>query len=77
MDLGLILGLSLGIGIPVSLLIGAVLGYYFAMKYFKKQLKSNPPITEEQIRSMYKQMGRTPTEKQVKQIMSTFKKNTK
>lgn len=47
------------------------------MKYFKKQLKDNPPITESQIRAMYQQMGRKPTEKQVKQIMATFKKNAK
>ncbi len=77
MDIGLVLGLSLGIGIPVAIIIGMVIGYYLAMKYFKKQLNDNPPITEEQIRSMYKQMGRTPTEKQVKQIMGTFKKNNK
>lgn len=77
MNLDLILGLSLGLGIPIALLVGAAIGYYLAMKHFKKQLKSNPPITEDQIRAMYKQMGRTPTEKQVKQIMATFKKNTK
>ena len=76
-DLGLVLGLSLGLGIPIALLIGAALGYFFAGKYFKKQLKENPPITESQIRSMYQQMGRKPTEKQVKQIMATFKKNNK
>lgn len=77
MDLGLILGLSLGLGIPVALIGGAVLGYFLAMKYFKKQMKDNPPITEQQIRIMYQQMGRKPTEKQIKQIMSTFKKNSK
>lgn len=77
MDLGLILGLSLGLGIPVSLIVGAVLGYYISMKYFKKQLKNNPPITEQQIRMMYQQMGRKPSETQIKQIMATFKKNQK
>lgn len=77
MDIGAVIGLCLGLGIPLSLIAGAIAGYYFAMKYFKKQLKSNPPITEDQIRAMYKQMGRTPTEKQIKQIMSTFKKSTK
>lgn len=76
MGAGAIAGLAIGVGI-LCLLIGAALGYWFAMKTFKKQLKENPPITESQIRSMYKQMGRTPNEKQVKQIMETFKKNTK
>lgn len=69
--------LSLSIGIPVAVILGALLGYYLAMKYFKKQMRDNPPITEAQIRSMYQQMGRKPTEKQIKQIMATFKKNTK
>lgn len=75
--MGTVIGLCLGLGIPLSLLIGAALGYYLATKKIKKELKENPPITEDQIRTMYKQMGRTPTEKQVKQIMSTFKKQTK
>ncbi|MBD5446068.1 MAG: YneF family protein [Mycoplasma sp.] len=76
MDWDLVLGLSLGLCIPAALVIGGILGYYFAMKYFKKQMKENPPITEAQIRMMYQQMGRKPTEKQIKQIMTTFKKNT-
>lgn len=72
----LILGLSLGLGIPFALIIGGIIGYYVAMRYFKKQLKDNPPISEAQIRMMYQQMGRKPTEKQIKQIMETFKKQT-
>lgn len=74
MDIGLIIGLSLGLGIPISLIAGALLGYYLSMKYFKKQLRDNPPITEQQIKMMYQQMGRKPTEKQIKQIMANFKK---
>lgn len=73
----LALGIGLGIGLPLALIVGAIIGYFVAMKYFKKQLKENPPITEAQIRAMYQQMGRKPTEKQVKQIMATFKKNAK
>lgn len=75
--LGLALGLGLGLGIPIALVIGGFLGYWLASKTFKKQLKENPPITEKQIRMMYKQMGRTPTETQVKQIMKSFQKNAK
>lgn len=75
--LGLALGLSLGLGVPIALVIGLIIGYTLSRKYFKKQLKENPPITEVQIRMMYQQMGRKPTEKQVKQIMANFKKNTK
>ncbi|WPL39497.1 YneF family protein [Malacoplasma iowae] len=75
--LGLALGLSLGLGVPIALVAGLIIGYTLSRKYFKKQLKENPPITEAQIRMMYQQMGRKPTEKQVKQIMANFKKNTK
>ncbi len=75
--LGLALGLGLGLGIPFALVIGGIIGYMVATKYFKKQLKDNPPITEKQIRMMYQQMGRKPTETQVKQIMNSIKKNSK
>lgn len=71
------LAVGLGVGLPLALIAGLIIGYFVAMKYFKKQLKENPPITEAQIRAMYQQMGRKPTEKQVKQIMATFKKNAK
>ena len=35
------------------------------------------PITEEQIRAMYAQMGRKPSEQQVRQIMNNFKRKIK
>lgn len=65
--------IGLLVGLILALIVGFVLGYFVAMKVFKKQLKKNPPITEAQIRSMYAQMGRKPTETQIKQIMRTFK----
>ena len=73
----LVLGLSLGLGIPIALAIGGFIGYYVSLKIFKKQLKNNPPITEKQIVALYQQMGRKPTDKQVKQVMASFKKNAK
>ena len=39
-----------------------------------KQMEENPPITEDQIRSMYAQMGRKPSEQQIRQIMNNFKR---
>lgn len=60
----------------VFLVIGGFLGFYIGQKIFKKQLRENPPITEDQIRAMYSQMGRKPSEQQVKSIMSMFKKQT-
>ena len=40
----------------------------------KKRLEESPPITEEQIRAMYAQMGRKPSEQQIRQIMNNFKR---
>lgn len=67
------LGLALGLGIPLALIVGGIIGYFIAIKIFKKQLKNNPPITESQIRSMYAKMGRKPSEAQVREIMRSFK----
>ena len=39
---------------------------------FKKQLQKNPPINEKMIRAMYMQMGRKPSEAQIKQIMKSM-----
>ena len=57
----------------VCIAIGIFIGFKIAKRMFKKQLKENPPITEDQIRAMYAQMGRKPSEAQVKQIMNSFK----
>lgn len=70
------LAIGLGVGIPLSLIAGALLGYFIAMKIFKKQMRDNPPITEAQIRSMYAKMGRKPSESQIREIMRSFKQET-
>jgi uncharacterized protein YneF (UPF0154 family) len=57
------------------LIIGVVLGVYFTQKKIKNELKSNPPINEAQIRAMYRQMGRTPSDAQIKQVMAQYKQN--
>ena len=36
------------------------------------QLKKNPPINEKMIRAMMTQMGRTPSEKQVRAVMKSM-----
>ena len=36
---------------------------------FQKQLKDNPPVNEKMIRAMFRSMGRTPSEKQIREIM--------
>ncbi len=55
-----------------GLLIGGGLGFYFTKKKFEKDLRENPPINEKMIRAMYMQMGRKPSEAQIKAIMKTM-----
>ncbi len=57
--------------IILAIIVGIVLGFLVAKKYMVKYLKDNPPITEEVVRAMMAQMGRTPSEKQVRQVMKT------
>jgi len=59
--------------IVVALLGGAVAGFFIARNYFKKYLEKNPPINEQMIRAMLSQMGRKPSEKQVRQVMASMK----
>lgn len=54
------------------LLVGAVAGFFISRKVFKRYLEKNPPITENMIRAMMSQMGRKPSEKQVKQVMASM-----
>ena len=53
-------------------LIGAALGFFFTKRSYEKQLKENPPNTEKQIRAMYAQMGRKPSEAQIRAIMKSM-----
>ncbi len=56
----------------IVLLVGFVAGFIVARKLFKSQLKKNPPINEKMIRAMFSQMGRTPSEKQVRAVMRSM-----
>ena len=56
----------------VTLLLGAILGFYLSQRYFKKYLRENPPVNENMIRAMMMQMGRKPSEKQVRQVMQSM-----
>ena len=59
--------------IVVALLVGLVVGFLVSQRYFKNYLKKNPPVNEQMIRAMMSQMGRTPSEKQVRQVMASMK----
>lgn len=52
--------------------LGAVGGWYFTRKAIQKQLKENPPINEKMIRAMFMQMGRKPSEAQIKQVIKSM-----
>lgn len=55
-----------------TILIAAVATFFITRKLFQKQLKKNPPINEAMIRAMFQQMGRTPSEKQVRAVMRSM-----
>lgn len=55
-----------------TLLVTAVVTFIITKKLFERQLKKNPPVNEAMIRAMMTQMGRTPSEKQVRQIMRSM-----
>lgn len=58
--------------IVVALLVGALAGFLISRKVFTKYLEKNPPVNEKMIRAMFQQMGRTPSEKQVRQVMASM-----
>lgn len=60
--------------VPILLLLGGgVAGFFISRNVFKKYLEKNPPVNENMIRAMMSQMGRTPSEKQVRQVMASMK----
>lgn len=59
----------------LGLAVGGALGFYFTKKKFEKELRENPPINEKMIRAMFMQMGRKPSEAQIKQIMKSMNAN--
>ena len=60
--------------VTIGLIVGIVVGFFIAKKIFQKQLKENPPINEEMIKTLMMQMGRKPSQKQVNQMMKSMQK---
>ncbi|AKX34145.1 hypothetical protein SLITO_v1c04940 [Spiroplasma litorale] len=58
----------------VSAVIGGIIGFIITRKVIQKQLKDNPPINENQIRAMYRSMGRKPSEADIKKTMNAVKR---
>ena len=60
--------------VVVGLIVGLIAGFLIAKHVFKKQLKENPPISEEMIKTLMRGMGRQPSQKQVNQLMKQMQK---
>lgn len=58
--------------ILVVLIAAAVATFIITRKLFARELKKNPPVNEAMIRAMMTQMGRTPSEKQVRAVMRSM-----
>ena len=67
MDWWQILLLAIGM-----LIVGGIAGFFIARYVFQKQIRENPPVNEKMIRAMFRSMGRTPSEKQVREIMRSM-----
>lgn len=59
----------------LCVIAGLVIGFFAARAFFKRQLKKNPPINENMIRAMFMQMGRKPSEAQIRAVMNSMKRN--
>ena len=58
--------------ILLGVVAGGIAGFFISRAVFKKQLKKNPPINEKMIRALYMQMGRKPSEAQVRAAMKAM-----
>lgn len=56
----------------LGVVLGAIGGWYFTRKAIQKELEANPPVNEKMIRAMFLQMGRKPSEAQIKQVMKSM-----
>mgnify|MGYP002537628750 FL=1 len=70
------MGLGLAITL-IALFVGLVAGFFISRAIFKYGLKKNPPINREQIKAMYQQMGRKPSEAQINAVMRAMEQQAK
>lgn len=62
------------LSLVLALIIGLVVGFVVTKSMLQKQLKKNPPINEKMIRAMFMQMGRKPSEADIRRVMNSMKK---
>ncbi|MBQ9124490.1 MAG: YneF family protein [Acholeplasmatales bacterium] len=60
------------ITVVITIIVTAIATFFITRKIFANQLKKNPPVNEAMIRAMMTQMGRTPSEKQVRAVMRSM-----
>ena len=60
--------------IVIVLLVLFISVFLVARKFMKNEIKNNPPFKEQMIKTMMSQMGRTPSQKQVNQMMKQMNK---
>lgn len=58
----------------IGLIVGVLAGFFISKKLVSKQLKENPPVSEEMIKTLMRGMGRNPSQKQVNQLMKQMQK---
>ena len=78
MELKILEGVSGGglVGIIIGcIVVGLIAGFFLSRWFFKRELKKNPPINENMIRAMFMQMGRKPSEAQIRAVMNSMKRN--
>ena len=63
--------------ILIGLVAGLLIGFFLSQRLMKKHLRENPPINEDVVKAMMSQMGRTPSQKQVNQVMKQINQNMK
>ena len=56
----------------IGIVIGLVAGFFGARYFFKRQMQKNPPVNEKMIRAMFMEMGRKPSEAQIRRIMKSM-----
>ncbi|QJB70993.1 YneF family protein [Mycoplasma sp. 1654_15] len=66
------IGIVFAVGI-ILFITGGIIALIVSRKMFEKQIKNNPPINEKMIKAMYMQMGKKPSESQIKAVMRSVK----
>jgi uncharacterized protein len=56
-----------------ALVIGLVAGFFATRYFMKREIQKNPPINEKMVRAMFMQMGRKPSEAQIRAVMNSMK----